>query len=47
MAKGLFRAIQALKKNKMRKSLWARLELSLATTKENIWLALTLPELTE
>ena len=31
----------------MRKSLWARLELPLATTKENIWLALTLPELTE
>lgn len=31
----------------MRKSLWTRLELPLATTKENIWLALTLPELTE
>ncbi len=31
----------------MKKSLWARLELPLATTKENIWLALTLPELTK
>ena len=47
MAKGLFRAMQALKKRKMDKSLWARLELPLATTKENIWLALTLPELTK
>lgn len=39
--------MQALKKRKMKKSLWARLELPLATTKENIWLALTLPELTK
>ena len=30
----------------MKKSLWARLELPLETTKENIWSALTLPELT-
>ena len=31
----------------MKKSLWARLELPLETTKENIWSALTLPELTK
>ena len=31
----------------MKKSLWARLELHLETTKENIWSELTLPQLTE
>ena len=31
----------------MKKSLWARLELLLETTKENIWSALTLPHLTK
>lgn len=31
----------------MKKSLWARLEIPLETTKENISSALTLPELTQ
>lgn len=31
----------------MKKSLWARLELPLETTKENIWSELTLPHLTK
>ena len=31
----------------MKKSLWARLELPLETTKENIWSSLTLPHLTK
>lgn len=31
----------------MKKALWLRLELPLATTKENIWSALTLPHLTK
>ena len=31
----------------MKKTLWVKLEISLATTKENIWSALTLPELTK
>ena len=29
----------------MKKSLWARMEIPLETTKENIWSVLTLPEL--
>ncbi len=31
----------------MKKPLWAKLELPIATTKENVWSALTLPELTQ
>lgn len=31
----------------MKKPLWARLELPLATTKENVWSTLTLPALTQ